>query len=173
MASKSKLRLQLTHDAPMVGATYYSGQAMTSSLDFPVSLTLAHAQGRAEPRGPGEEAKRGSIAVVEDEGNLLSTYSTFLRGLGFTDIFLTENAEDLVDPIERGVMNPDVVIMDYRLPNMDGLEAAKRIIKRRPNTKIIFTTADDSIKEQVVGMGMTLLLKPFSLENLAASVKAQ
>jgi CheY-like chemotaxis protein len=173
MVTKSKLKIQQQYEAPLAGVVQHSGHSMTNSLDFPRRLILAMEQGRGDPKASAEAAKRGSIAVVEDEKNLLSTYLAFLQGLGFADIFLTENAEDLVFPMERGELNPDVIIIDYRLPNMDGLEAARRIFKKRPKTKIIFTTADDSIREQVIAMGMTLLLKPFSLENLAASVNAQ
>ena len=63
-----------------------------------------------------------------------------------------------------------MILMDYRLPKMNGLEAAKAILRKRPAIKIIISTADDSIREEAVSAGMTFLQKPFSLDELASAI---
>jgi two-component system chemotaxis response regulator CheY len=62
-------------------------------------------------------------------------------------------------------LNPDLVFMDITMPIMDGLEAAKEIIKKDPQAKIIMLSAmgDDQIVKQAKDLGIDIFLKkPFN-----------
>lgn len=170
MASKSKMRL-------IVGGIYLHPQfdavaiPRTSSLDFPQSLKSRLILVSEGPKIATSRTNRRTIAVVEDEDSLLETYATLLKSLGFTDIFLAEDAERLVGAIGRGEVDPGIIVMDYRLPKMNGIQAARRILKGHPKIRIIITTADDSVKQEAVSAGMGFLQKPFSLSALATTLK--
>jgi DNA-binding response OmpR family regulator len=63
--------------------------------------------------------------------------------------------------------------MDYRLPGMNGLEASKRILEQRPSTKVIVTTADDTVKEKSISLGLKFLQKPFSMKALTKQIQEE
>jgi CheY-like chemotaxis protein len=111
------------------------------------------------------------VAIVDDDFELLTTYSVVLEHLGY--MTLTANdGDEIVDQVLHGhEAAPDVILMDYRMPKMNGLEAAKRILRNSPGIKIIMSTADDSVKHEAIAAGMTFLQKPFSLEKLANAIR--
>ncbi len=49
---------------------------------------------------------------------------------------------------------PDIILMDHRMPKKNGIEASKEILKINGKTKIIFLSADSSIKEEVLSIGV-------------------
>ena len=61
----------------------------------------------------------------------------------------------------------DIIIMDYRMPEMNGLEAAKIIKRYRKGTKIILTTAHIYLEKEALAPGLSFLAKPFSIAQLA------
>lgn len=70
--------------------------------------------------------------------------------------------------VNAGTIKPDVVIMDYRLPGMDGIRAAKELLRKVPETKAVITTADDTIRAKAEASGLYFLQKPFSTSTLPA-----
>jgi CheY-like chemotaxis protein len=134
---------------------------------------------RAQP-GPGGETSAGSrgelgsehkkIAIVEDEKDLSSIYSFFLENLGYDAIFVAMSGEEMVRGMVDGKASPDLVVMDYRLPGMNGIETAKRIKELKPGIKVIITTADDSVKAEATSLGFSFLQKPFALHALSQTI---
>ncbi len=109
---------------------------------------------------------RRSIALVEDEKELLTAYSSVFKRLGWSKVFSAEKGEDIVHAVRNRQVEPDIVIMDYRLPGMDGIEAAKKIVRRMPDTKVVITTADDSVRAAAEEAGLLFLQKPFTIASL-------
>ena len=62
---------------------------------------------------------------------------------------------------------PDIILMDYRMPEKNGLEATREILQIDPITKIIFASADTTMKEESLALGVVdFLEKPFSSQSL-------
>lgn len=62
--------------------------------------------------------------------------------------------------------------MDHRMPNKNGLDAAKEIIELNSKPKIIFTSADSSIQDEVLALGVAdFLTKPFDHKLLIETIK--
>lgn len=120
---------------------------------------------RADPEPP----KR--VAIVDDDFELLTTYSVVLEHLGYTTLTANDGDEIVNQVLHGAEAAPDVILMDYRMPKMNGLEAAKEILRNRPGVKIIMSTADDSVKQEAISAGMTFLQKPFSLGELASAIR--
>ena len=112
------------------------------------------------------------ILIVEDEPALRDTLSYNLKKDGFT----VEAVGDGRAAVESArELNPDLIILDIMLPELDGLEVA-RIIRREMNTPILMLTARDDEIDRVVGLEVgadDYLTKPFSMRELMARVKAQ
>ena len=69
---------------------------------------------------------------------------------------------------------PDLVISDIRMPKMDGIELAAKLLEKHPNTRIIFLTAYNEFEyaRQAIRIGVSdYLLKPFDDGELEASIQ--
>jgi DNA-binding response OmpR family regulator len=133
-------------------------------------LDIARASGSERGGGMRAPSKKRRIAIVEDEQDLLRFYTVFLKGLGYDSILAVVSGEELVQAVSDGRSSPEVVIMDYRLPGLDGIEIAKRLVALRPGTKVIVTTADDSVRSRADSLGFLFLQKPFSIPKLVAMI---
>jgi len=71
-------------------------------------------------------------------------------------------------------LRPDAVVLDWMLPDMDGLEVLGRIRSENPHVPVLFLTARDAVEDLVAGItagGDDYVTKPFSLEEVIARVR--
>lgn len=115
-----------------------------------------------------------TILVVEDEPGIQELISYGLRQAGH-EIFCAGDAEQAMK-IVNDVL-PDLVLLDWMLPGMSGIELAK-ILRRTPRTKnipIIMLTARSEECDKISGLEIgadDYITKPFSTRELAARIKA-
>jgi two-component system OmpR family response regulator len=114
------------------------------------------------------EASR--ILVVDDEPAVAEVLLDFLAEAGYTvDVALT--GRDALTLIER--TPPDVVLLDIRMPDMDGVEVLRRIRAAHPALPVIMITASDDIgvARATLKMGaLDYVSKPFDYGYLAQAV---
>ena len=66
---------------------------------------------------------------------------------------------------------PDIIILDYRMPIKNGIDALKEILQIDHNSRVIFASADKTIKEEVYSYGaMEFLDKPFTHQRLISTL---
>ena len=111
------------------------------------------------------------IAIVDDEPDLRSAYSKILTNLGFPAPTLFANGTSLIEALASDRSTFDLIFMDYRLPEMNGIEAAKIVKRYRPDTKIILATAFDSVQQEALSEGFFFLHKPFSKNVFAENIR--
>jgi CheY-like chemotaxis protein len=72
-----------------------------------------------------------------------------------------------------GPPEPDVVILDNRMPGMSGLEAAEQILSERPQQIIVLYSAflDDTVRAQAAGLGITTCVSKAELESLPGLIR--
>jgi two-component system OmpR family response regulator len=118
---------------------------------------------------PNRSAK---ILVVDDEPSIVDAVATALRYEGF------EVREELTG---RGALatvaefGPDLVVMDWMLPDIEGIEVGRRMRERGFKTAILFLTAKDAVENKVEALragGDDYVTKPFSLAEVVARVQA-
>ena len=113
-----------------------------------------------------------TILIVEDEPALRDTLTYNLKKEGFT----VESVGDGRAALESArKLNPDLIILDIMLPELDGFEVA-RILRKEMIVPILMLTARDDEIDRVVGLEVgadDYLTKPFSMRELVARVKAQ
>jgi two-component system response regulator AtoC len=108
-----------------------------------------------------------SVLVVEDERILADAVSDYLARHGFEPA-VAGSAEAALEHLAGG--DVDLVVLDYRLPGMDGLEALGRIKQAAPAAEVVMLTAHGSVKAAVAAMragAFDYLTKPVDLEELA------
>ncbi len=112
------------------------------------------------------------ILVVDDEPSIVDAVATALRYEGFeVDEALTGRAA-LSAVTQR---EPDLIVLDWMLPDLDGIEVGRRLRERGFKTAILFLTAKDSTENKVEALragGDDYVTKPFSLVEIVARVQA-
>jgi DNA-binding NtrC family response regulator len=110
-----------------------------------------------------------TVLVVDDEQLIRRTVTRRLSVAGYNVL----EAEDGATAVERAAQGVDLAILDYRLPDMDGLAVLKRIRTTDPDVLVILLTAYASVETAVEAMKLGayhFMNKPFDLEALVALV---
>ncbi len=111
------------------------------------------------------------VLIAEDEALTRTILRARLEKLGHSVIAEAENGAQAVEAARAN--KPDVIIMDIRMPEMDGIEAARRIVSEHP-CAILFLTAfsEDALVEQAGEAGaIAYLMKPFRKEDLSPALE--
>ncbi len=104
--------------------------------------------------------------------SLQRLYEMILKTSGFNVIGKANNGEEAVQLYDINSGNLDIILMDHRMPIKNGIEATKEILERNIRTKIIFTSADKSIKKLALLNGaISFLEKPFSFADLVKEIE--
>jgi DNA-binding NarL/FixJ family response regulator len=120
----------------------------------------------------------GSIRalIVDDQELFASGIAIILKSYGKEDIAVVGIARDGLEAVRKAErLRPDVVLMDVRMPLMDGVKATKEIHRLLPETKIlILTTFDDDqyVYEALANGAIGYVLKSIQPEELVTSIKA-
>jgi DNA-binding response OmpR family regulator len=113
-----------------------------------------------------------TILVVEDEPSLQETLVYNLEKNGYR-VEAAGDGRSALAAARR--LKPDLLILDIMLPELDGFEVTK-ILRKEMSTPILMLTARDDEIDRVVGLEVgadDYLIKPFSMRELLARVKAQ
>ena len=112
------------------------------------------------------------ILVVDDEPNINDLISTSLKFSGF-DVRSAMNGAQALAIAEE--FKPHALVLDVMMPGMNGFEVCEKLRKDGLKVGVLFLTAKDSTDDKVTGLtigGDDYMVKPFSLEELIARVRA-
>ena len=112
-----------------------------------------------------------SVLVVDDDHDVRRFLCASLETLGF-DVVAAENAEQGLAVLDR--VHPDILLVDFAMPGMNGAQMAKVVRGKRPRLPIIFASgySETAAIEAAVGKSAVLLRKPFRLTDLETVLKA-
>jgi two-component system, LytTR family, response regulator AlgR len=110
------------------------------------------------------------ILIADDEAPARSRMRDLLGGIAHVEIVAeAKNGKEAIDLAET--CKPDVMLLDIRMPVMDGIEAAQHAQKLEPKPHIIFTTAFDAYAIKAFDLNaIDYLLKPIRQERLQAAI---
>jgi two-component system OmpR family response regulator len=121
---------------------------------------------------PALDATNGRILVVDDEPSIVDAVSTALRYEGF-EVSQAESGREALRV--AGEVEPDLIVLDWMLPDLNGLEVGRRLREQGVQTPILFLTAKDAVENKVEALragGDDYVTKPFSLAEVVARVHA-
>lgn len=117
---------------------------------------------------------KAPVLVIDDEESIVDLIRLGLKYEGF-EVVDASDGEEGIAAAQR--TNPVFIILDWMLPDMDGLEVT-RLLRSNPTTKdipILLLTAKDEVGSRVEGLNTgadDYLTKPFSFEELVARIRA-
>ena len=112
-----------------------------------------------------------TVLIVEDEARIAQLVRDYLERAGFKTVAASDGKAAL-QAVSRE--RPDLVILDLRLPDMDGLDVS-RVLRRGSAVPIIMLTARDEESDKLLGLELgadDYVTKPFSPKELVARVRA-
>ncbi len=113
--------------------------------------------------------KGAKILIVDDEENIRLLYEQELQDEGYTTAIAADGKECLEKVISE---SPDLIVLDIRMPRMDGLEAIGRIIELKKNIPIIINSAYSTYKEDFMSWAAdAYVVKSYDLDGLKSTIK--
>lgn len=112
-----------------------------------------------------------SIALVDDDRNILASVSMTLQSEGFSVRVYSDGKTALNALLESP---PDLVVLDIKMPVMDGMEVLRRL-REKSMVPVIFLTSKDDELDEALGLASgadDYIAKPFSLRLLIARIRA-
>lgn len=112
-----------------------------------------------------------NIALVDDDRNIITSVSMALETEGFTVKTYNDGEEGL-----KGIQDntPDLVVLDIKMPRMDGMEVLSKL-REDSSIPVIFLTSKDDEVDEVIGLRMgadDYITKPFSQRLLIERIRA-
>ena len=115
---------------------------------------------------------RQRVLVVDDEPSIVDAVATALRYEDY-DVEEATTGREALSAIAR--FEPDLVVLDWMLPDIEGIEVGRRLRAQGYKTAILFLTAKDATENKVEALragGDDYVTKPFSLAEIVARVQA-
>ena len=112
------------------------------------------------------------ILIIEDEQNIVDILKFNLQKEGFETIEAYDGATGLELALTA---NPNLILLDVMLPQMDGYEVCRKIREEHSQVPIIMLTAREEELDKVLGLELgadDYMTKPFSMREVTARVKA-
>jgi two-component system response regulator ChvI len=112
-----------------------------------------------------------TIALVDDDRNILTSLSVALQSEGFITR-LYSDGEVALKPLTE--TPPDLAVFDIKMPKMDGMELLRRV-REKADFPVIFLTSKDEELDEALGLAMgadDYIAKPFSQRLLLARIRA-
>lgn len=112
------------------------------------------------------------ILIIEDERKIVHFLKQGLKSEGFT-VDVASDGEEGLYMAENGAF--DFLILDLRLPKIDGITVCKKIREQGQTLPILMLTAKDSIEDRITGLDSgadDYMTKPFSFTELLARIRA-
>lgn len=126
----------------------------------------------APAASPGGAASAPRVVIADDQELVRTGFQLILTARGIEVVGVAADGVEAVTAVRR--LRPDVVLLDIRMPNMDGLEAARRILAEVPGCRVIMLTTFDLDRYVYAALSAGasgFLLKDVTPAHLAAAVR--
>ena len=113
------------------------------------------------------------ILIVDDEKDFVEMLSLRLEESG-EKVSVAYDGQECLDALEKNASKIDVVILDIRMPGMEGIDVLREIKKRFPLIEVIMLTGHGTTESAVAGMKLgayDYLLKPADFEDLSKKLE--
>src|SRR5438309_7563582 len=113
------------------------------------------------------------VLVVDDERGIRDSLGRALRLEGY-DVATASDGAEALEQLQDGV-EPDAVVLDVLMPNVDGIEVCRRLRATGSRLPVLMLTARSGVSDRVAGLDAgadDYVVKPFALDELLARLRA-
>ncbi len=113
------------------------------------------------------------ILIVDDAAFMRMMVKDTLAKGGYTDVHEAVDGADAVEKFKE--LQPDLVIMDITMPNMDGLEALKAIKAEKPESNVVMCSAmgqESMVIDAIKSGAKDFIVKPFKADRILKTVSS-
>lgn len=100
-----------------------------------------------------ETCDLAGVAIVDDEVGMIRAYQLLFRRRNIPVSFFSMTGEEALEQYRKASPRPKVVIIDYRLPAMDGIAVMDQILSLEPATRIIMISGDTTAGQKCLAAG--------------------
>jgi DNA-binding NtrC family response regulator len=112
-----------------------------------------------------------NVVIVDDESAIRFFYRYALKGTEHK-LFEMEDGDSAIAGLKSITPFPDVIFLDHRMPNKDGLQTLLEIRSDHPQAKVVIISGDETARDQAFEQGAVgFLEKPISKDMLIQAVK--
>lgn len=112
------------------------------------------------------------ILIVDDDYDIVNLFEKFLKLGGHEIVGKALNGDEALEKYKNLSKTLDIILMDHRMPLKDGLETTKEILTINPNCKIIFVSADYTVRDKALKVGaVDFLEKPIDFAFLSRIIE--
>ena len=109
------------------------------------------------------------VLVADDEPSIRKLYERELKKEGY-EVFFASNGQEAIQGVRQH--HPDLIVMDIRMPGMDGIEAMSRILEEDNELPVVINTAFSSYKENFLSWSAdAYLTKSADLSELKGTIR--
>ncbi|MFX1570742.1 MAG: PAS domain S-box protein [Promethearchaeota archaeon] len=113
---------------------------------------------------------KNKVLIVDDDPHILKILKVNFKRKGYKVIGIASNGQIAVNLYKSYSIKPDFVLMDYKMPIMNGLEATKEILEVDEKARIIFISGNLEIKDLALASGaIDFISKPINFNNIIQS----
>jgi CheY-like chemotaxis protein len=151
-----------------IDVTSEFGRGTDVTISFPVSdETYTVAKERTDDIKGGTER----ILIIDDEKAILKMTKTLLEEFGY-DVHTTSSGREGILRVQE--QKPDLILLDLKMPDMDGRQVLKELMEIDPNVRVIISTGyvDTEQNDNLIKMGAKgLVKKPFSADTMKREIR--
>ncbi len=147
------------------------GKGTEFQLFFPASTKRGFSGTTDEVAVP--KSQGGTILAIDDEKDLRVILESILKYLGYR-VYLAENGKQGLDLYRKHHEEIDLVLLDYILPDIDGLEIFQRLKEINPEVKVLICSGyseQEGLQELIRSGVKGVLPKPFTIETIAKKIQ--
>jgi two-component system chemotaxis response regulator CheY len=113
-----------------------------------------------------------TVMIVDDDIFLHKVLSRILSIGGHKVLEQAYNGSEAIEKYVAMNPKPDIILMDHRMPVMNGTTATKELIQLNPSVKILFISADNTVEQEAINAGAWgFLTKPIRSSGLFAAIE--
>ncbi len=154
----------------LTGLSYDHSEGSSRTRQPSVDKDPRVASGREQIDDAGVQDNRGRVFVVDDEDFIRDLYKDVFESAGLT-VLSASSGDEALNVFKAMKSRPDIIIMDHRMPGKDGIQTTKEILRIDPSMTIVFSSADESVREQALEAGArSFWAKPFPCSLLVQAM---
>ncbi|MBN1331188.1 MAG: response regulator [Candidatus Heimdallarchaeota archaeon] len=109
--------------------------------------------------------------IVEDNQHIRKLFRNILNDKGY-DIIEVDDGEKAIKIYDRLAEKPEIIVVDYRLPTLNGLELTQAILARDPSSNILMISGDPKVDQSTAKQwGIRFCAKPITKDDLISEIE--